>query len=143
MTLHNTLAVSISLRLNGWTAMVQYHAAATVTQHDMENYVLRCLGKVIKSDQTVVGNFHLYINNLDIQVLGISYIAHLRKVNIKPHLITHHFNVKLRHSWRKYNSISTAVISLERMNGVTSCLGDLGLDAPNDSSTPDGRSKYP
>ena len=29
------------------------------------------------------------------------------------------------------------------MNGVTSGLQDLGLDAPNDSNTPDGRSKYP
>ena len=52
------------------------HAAATVTQHDMKNYVMRCLGMVTKSDQTVVGNFHLYTTDLGIQVLGISTIAH-------------------------------------------------------------------
>ena len=29
------------------------------------------------------------------------------------------------------------------MNGVISCMEGLGLDAPNDSNTRDGRSKYP
>ena len=61
------------------------HAAATVTQHDMDNYVMRCLGMVTKSNQTVVGNFHLYNTDLGTQAVSNSNIAHLRKVNIKPH----------------------------------------------------------
>ena len=32
---------------------------------------------VIKSDQTVVENFHLYTNNLDIQAVGISIIVYV------------------------------------------------------------------
>ena len=67
---------------------------------------------VIKSDQTVVGKFHLYTNDIDIQV-GIFNIAHLRKNIVKPHLITHHFYVKQCHCLRNYISIITAVISLE------------------------------
>ena len=51
-------------------------AAAMVTQHDMEKS-MRCRDMVIKSDQTVVGNFHVYTNNLDIQAVGISNIAHI------------------------------------------------------------------
>ena len=126
-----------------------------------------------KSDQTVVGNFPFihyrpwhsstgyfqfiaYTTDLGIQAVGNSNIAH--RVNIKSHIILHHFNVNLaiaernipRYSWTKYNSISIVCYYLglcyylgRRMEGVTSGLGGMGLDAPNYSNTPDGMFKYP
>ena len=45
---------------------------------------------VIKSDQTVVGNFHLYTNNLDIQTVGISNIAQTTAISCVQRLNKNH-----------------------------------------------------
>ena len=94
------------------------HAAATVTQHDMENYM------VTKSDQTVVGNFHFYITDIGIQALGNSNIAHVRKVNVKQH-----------------SHCASAIAERNITRTVQSCLK--GRHVTNDSDIPYGRFKYP
>ena len=55
-------------------------AVATALQQPLHRktwkIIMKCLGMVTKSDQTVVENFYLYTNNLDIQTVGIYNIAH-------------------------------------------------------------------
>ena len=86
----------------------------------MENSVMRCLGMVTKSDQTVVGNFHLYTTDLRIQAVGNSTIAHLRKINVKPH-----------------SHCALAITERNIIRSVKSCLK--GLHITMDSDIPYGR----
>ena len=85
---------------------------------------MRCLGIVTKSDQTVVGNFHLYTTDLDIQAMGNSNIAHLRKLNVKQH-----------------SHCASAIAERNITRSVQSCLEELHLTM--DSDIPYDRFKYP